>query len=144
MFIHEMPWNTSPVAARRFFVGRILGLFCLFALGCAFSVSAQNSVNITVRERAGVARQNEAVQFGVPIPRSWNLTNVASLRLRDGAGTPVAAQFEALARWGAALPGGRWSPRLEVEVMSRGESKFHQLRTLMSGSGVEVTGRTSR
>jgi len=46
-------------------------------------------------------------------------------------------------RWGPALPGGRWQPRLEVIVMPRGEIRFHQLRTLMSGSGVEVTGRAS-
>ncbi len=47
-------------------------------------------------------------------------------------------------RWGAALPGGRWQPRLNVLVMPRGETRFHQLRTLMVGSGVEVTGRASQ
>ncbi len=46
-------------------------------------------------------------------------------------------------RWGPALPGGRWQPRLDVQVMPRGETRFHQLRTLMSGSGVDVTGRAS-
>lgn len=46
-------------------------------------------------------------------------------------------------QWGAAIPGGRWQPRLEVEVMARGETRFHQLRTLMNGSGVEVQGRRS-
>lgn len=45
--------------------------------------------------------------------------------------------------WGAAIPGGRWQPRLEVEVMPHGESRFHQLRTLMNGSGVEVQGSRS-
>lgn len=40
--------------------------------------------------------------------------------------------------WGAALPGGRWQPRLEVDVMPRSDQRFHQLRTLMSGSGVDV------
>jgi hypothetical protein len=47
-------------------------------------------------------------------------------------------------RWGAALPGGRWQPRLDVQVSPGGESRFHQLRSLMSGSGVEVTGRASQ
>lgn len=47
-------------------------------------------------------------------------------------------------RWGAAIPGGRWQPRLDVEVMPSGETRFHQLRTLMQGSGVEVQGRNSR
>lgn len=46
-------------------------------------------------------------------------------------------------RWGPALPGGRWQPRLDVIVMPRGDLRFHQLRTLMNGSGVEVTGRTA-
>ncbi len=47
-------------------------------------------------------------------------------------------------RWGASLPGGRWQPRLDVQVVPGGESRFHQLRSLMSGSGVEVTGRASQ
>ena len=47
-------------------------------------------------------------------------------------------------RWGAAIPGGRWQPRLDVEVMSDGETRYHQVRTLMNGSGVEVQGRTSQ
>ena len=47
-------------------------------------------------------------------------------------------------RWGPALTGGRWEPRLDVIVMPNAETRFHQLRTLMIGSGVEVTGRASR
>jgi hypothetical protein len=47
-------------------------------------------------------------------------------------------------RWGAALPGGRWQPRLEIEVMPGSENRFHQLRTLMRGSGIEITGRASQ
>ncbi len=49
-----------------------------------------------------------------------------------------------IAQWGAALPGGRWQPLLEVEVMPRGEARFHQLRTLMNGSGVEIRERKTR
>ena len=48
-----------------------------------------------------------------------------------------------IARWGTALPGGRWQPRLDVEVMPAGDTRFHQLRTLMRDSGVEVTGRAA-
>jgi hypothetical protein len=44
-------------------------------------------------------------------------------------------------RWGPALVGGRWEPRLDVLVMPDGETRFHQLRTLMTGSGVQVSGR---
>ncbi|TWU57251.1 hypothetical protein [Rubripirellula reticaptiva] len=55
--------------------------------------------------------------------------------------TSVRDQVE---RWGAALPGGRWQPRLDVEVMPGAESRFNQLRSLMDGSGVEVLGRQSQ
>jgi hypothetical protein len=46
-------------------------------------------------------------------------------------------------RWGAAIPGGRWQPRLDVQVMPRGDARFHQLRTLFNGSGVEIEGRAA-
>ena len=49
-----------------------------------------------------------------------------------------------IVQWGAALPGGRWQPRLEVEIMPRGDRRFHQLRMLMGGSGVDVEGSPSR
>ncbi|KAA5544407.1 hypothetical protein FYK55_08710 [Roseiconus nitratireducens] len=41
-------------------------------------------------------------------------------------------------RWGAAIPGGRWSPRLRVSVAPGGEPRFAQLQQLMSGSGMEI------
>jgi hypothetical protein len=63
--------------------------------------------------------------------------NRATLRLA----TAVRDRIE---RWGAALPGGRWQPRLDVEIMRHGEQRFHQLRILMSGSGVEVEGRPGK
>ena len=46
-------------------------------------------------------------------------------------------------RWGPALPGGRWQPRLEVQITPRSEMRFHQLRTLMNGSGIELIGKES-
>ena len=63
--------------------------------------AAQAYIVITVAERGGVQRVHEYVQFGLPLPRSWNVTDVSSLRLSDSSGTPVPAQFEALARWGS-------------------------------------------
>ncbi len=45
--------------------------------------------------------------------------------------------------WGPSLPGGRWQPRLDVEVTRDGTARFEQLRSLMNGSGVEVIGRPS-
>lgn len=41
-------------------------------------------------------------------------------------------------RWGVALPGGRWQPSLEVEVLPGGETRFMQLQNLMRDSGVDV------
>ncbi len=43
-------------------------------------------------------------------------------------------------RWGAAMPGGRWHPLLDVNVMPGGEFRFQQLRRLLEGSGVEIKG----
>lgn len=40
--------------------------------------------------------------------------------------------------WGAALPGGRWQPVLEVDVKPGGEVRFQQLQTILRDSGVSV------
>ncbi|MGB7347710.1 MAG: hypothetical protein WBD20_26035 [Pirellulaceae bacterium] len=55
----------------------------------------------------------------------------------------ASAVRDRIERWGAALPGGRWQPRLDVEVMPGGEERYYQLQRLMSGSGVDVAGRHS-
>lgn len=47
-----------------------------------------------------------------------------------------------VAGWGATLPGGRWQPRLDVQVGPHAEQRFHELETLMKGSGVEINRRT--
>ena len=44
-------------------------------------------------------------------------------------------------RWGPALPGGYWQPRLEVLVSAGGRARFYQLHRLMQNSGIEVIGR---
>ncbi len=77
-------------------------IFCTLCLLFFLSgLAAQDSVLITVQERVGVDRTNEFVKFGIPIPRSWNVTDASNLRLRDNTSTPIPAQFEALARWGS-------------------------------------------
>ncbi|MEM9365664.1 MAG: hypothetical protein AAGD07_06675 [Planctomycetota bacterium] len=43
--------------------------------------------------------------------------------------------------WGPPLPGSRWQPRLEVSVAPHAEQRFHQLQTLLRGSGIEVVER---
>lgn len=41
-------------------------------------------------------------------------------------------------RWGAAMPGARWKPLMEVNVVPGGEVRYQQLRRLMDGSGVDI------
>lgn len=55
---------------------------------------------MTVRETAGVARTNEIVRCGVPLPRSLDIRSTASLVVESG-GVAVPAQFRILARWNA-------------------------------------------
>ena len=47
-----------------------------------------------------------------------------------------------VSQWGATLPGGRWQPRLEVQVGPHAEQRFHEMETLMQGSGVEIQRRS--
>ncbi len=72
------------------------------ALHLAALAQAPDSVVLSVAERGGVARSGEMVASGVPLPRSWKLSSVSALRIRNSAGTAVPAQFHVLARWGAA------------------------------------------
>ncbi|TWT83157.1 hypothetical protein CA13_46200 [Planctomycetes bacterium CA13] len=43
-------------------------------------------------------------------------------------------------QWGPSLPGGRWQPVLDVEVMPQGEGRYEQLKQMMQRSGVDVRG----
>ncbi|MFZ7112214.1 MAG: hypothetical protein ACOWYE_11070 [Desulfatiglandales bacterium] len=78
----------------------ILGLLIMLVVGIASEAVAQDSVSLSVAERSGVDRINEYVNFGVPLPKIWNIIDANDLRLIDGTGIPVPTQFEALARWG--------------------------------------------
>jgi len=71
--------------------------------------SGSLNVPLTVRETTGVARNDESVTSGVPIPSSLNLTDLSVLRLLDASGRPVPAQFIPLARW-AGAPGDTSKP----------------------------------
>ncbi|MEO1524485.1 MAG: hypothetical protein AAFX06_03575 [Planctomycetota bacterium] len=50
----------------------------------------------------------------------------------------AAAVRDRITQWGAALPGGRWAPRLRVDVAPGAEVRAHQLDRLMSGSGLDL------
>ncbi|MEL6107544.1 MAG: hypothetical protein AAFU85_16005 [Planctomycetota bacterium] len=48
----------------------------------------------------------------------------------------AAAVQDRIAQWGAALPGGRWAPRLKIDVAPGAQTRAQQLGRLMSGSGL--------
>lgn len=62
--------------------------------------SGPKAVSIAIVERAQVARQNEYVSFGVPIPKQWDVKRAGQLRLLDRGGKPIPADIAVLARWG--------------------------------------------
>ena len=70
-------------------------------------------VSLSIQETAGLARAGEPVTSGVPMPLSVNLTDLSAVRLLDGNGRPVPAQFSSLARWGGA-PDDVGDARLET------------------------------
>ena len=45
---------------------------------------------------------------------------------------------ERIDRWGAAAPGARWSPRLQVLVAQGAEERLVELKRLMTGSGITI------
>jgi len=89
----------------------IVFVFAVLAfVGCASASDTMNlptsthtlSVPLTINETAGIARFDEPVTSGVPIPRDLQLTNLSTLCLLDANGTSIPAQFTPLARWGGA------------------------------------------
>ena len=56
-------------------------------------------VTLTVSNPLNTASTDDPVTSGVPVPRVVALTDLSTLRLLDGSGQPVAAQFTPLARW---------------------------------------------
>jgi hypothetical protein len=63
---------------------------------------APTDLNVPLRidNPLDVARTDEPVTSGVPLPRGLTITDPADLRLVDPEGNPVPAQFTPLARWG--------------------------------------------
>ena len=62
--------------------------------------SAKLDVRLAVTNTLGVARLDEPVTSGVPLPQASDLRDPSVLRLLDGAGVAVPCQFTATARWG--------------------------------------------
>lgn len=66
-----------------------------------------DTLTLTVRESAGVARTNEVVRSGVPLPRALAISDPATLALVDSRGQPLPVEFTVLARWNAARSDSR-------------------------------------
>ncbi len=107
---------------------------------------ALSAVALSVTERDGVDRVNEYVQSGIPLPKSWNITDVSGLLLSDGSGTQIPAQFVVLSRWGGA-PSDNTKPIKWVLVgffttISNSSSQSFQLSTEGPGppptAGIQV------
>jgi hypothetical protein len=58
------------------------------------------NVPLQIHNPLNLARTNEPVTSGLPLPRSLGITDPSRLRLVDASGNPVPAQFIPLARWG--------------------------------------------
>ena len=50
----------------------------------------------------------------------------------------VSAIWKHMDQWGIAVAGGYWKPELRVQVGSGAEARFEELRTVLTGSGMEV------
>ena len=81
-------------------IGALLGTLLVFDSTDALGVAGAGPL-LTVRETVGVARQNEVVRSGLPLPRGLNVVDPSGLTLVDSTGAPVPAEFEVLARWNA-------------------------------------------
>lgn len=80
---------------RTILVGMLLAAFAVVA---GFSQTPL-LVPLTVQEFSGVARTNELVRSGVPMPRHAGLYSAAGLRLLGPGGIPVPARLTVLGRW---------------------------------------------
>jgi hypothetical protein len=81
----------------------VAGLLGVSPSWAAYGASVPSQLRLTVRETAGVARTNEVVRSGVPMPRSLNLKSTAGLAVVTSAGQAVPADFRITARWNAPL-----------------------------------------
>ncbi|MBI1850404.1 MAG: DNRLRE domain-containing protein [Planctomycetes bacterium] len=88
-----------------------------------------HSIGLTVRETAGVARRQEPVTTGVPIPLDAGVRGTDSLRVVAGDGREVSAQFRVLSRWYAAADDAsapiRWVlVDFQASLAANGEASF--------------------
>ena len=63
-------------------------------------------VALTVRDTAGIARVNEVIRQGIPLPKSLGVKGTSGLVVVNSAGTRIPAEFVVLGRWNAGLATG--------------------------------------
>ena len=81
----------------------LLTPFATRPAAAAYTVPVPASLNLTVRETTGVARNAEVVRSGVPLPRSLGVLDPGRLAVVDAAGRAVPTDFQVSARWNAGL-----------------------------------------
>jgi hypothetical protein len=84
-----------------FVLAILTACFGAFGTAVAAPISVPSQLLLTVRDTAGIARSDEVVRSGVPIPRSLNLLGTSGLAVVDASGVKVPAEFEVTARWNA-------------------------------------------
>jgi len=101
-FLHEEGFGCVPVHPPVISGGAGGTVTHTLYLPLALRNHALLDVTLTIGNSLATAHAfvDEPVTSGVPIPRDVNLTDLGTLRLLDGSGQPVAAQFTPLARWG--------------------------------------------
>lgn len=80
---------------------------CLLAIAtlaqAAWPPPSPADAQLRVRNTSTLARTNELVRAGVPLPRERNWRSTAGFAIVDDTGTAVPATFQVLARWNAPL-----------------------------------------
>ena len=86
-----------------------------------------HSIPVVVTERAGIARNDEPVRSGLPLPRG-TIRALEDLVLVDETGQPVAAQFESLSRWEDGSQ--RWVLLNFLQSIGASETRCFELKSL--------------
>ena len=113
-----------------------------WALPSSFANRSGNSIVRTIRVKL---YPDQLVLVGSA--RGGSLTEVFEIQgngINQATIELASAVRDRVERWGAALPGGQWEPRLDVEVMPGANERFYQLKRLMAGGGVDVEGRLAQ
>ncbi|MFW6158572.1 MAG: hypothetical protein ACOC8E_04355 [Planctomycetota bacterium] len=72
---------------------------CMLAVVCLVGTGfAQEITTLSIKEQVGVARTDEPVRMGIPLPKGL-VKNADELALTDAKGNPIPCQFRTVARW---------------------------------------------